>query len=91
MRIRSLLAVMLLLGVFSVALADSAVTRERGKVIVDRDSGEPAVATATGVYFPNNLHGLMRSGQVELGDIVTLKITTDRKKNSHRGHVTVLK
>ena len=40
---------------------------------------------------PSNLDGLLRSGRVADGDVVTVQVVSDNRKYEFRGHVTVLK
>ena len=96
------LAAVLLVFCFSVstyAAHDEVVTFATGIVDVEED-GTVTVCVIDArdsdceegdFLVPSNGHGLLRSGQIELGDIVDVKIITDRDGHKHRGHVTVLK
>ena len=91
-----LLSLVLALGMSTSALAAGATTFvEDVVIIVDQRAGEVYVwlegAEGDELVVPTNARGILRSGRFETGDLVDVKITQDRGKGRHRGHVTVLK
>jgi len=86
----SLLAVMLVVSISTLSYADADnVTVTTG--IVDIHDGTVVVLIEQrDVVVPSNGAGLLASGQIAPGDVVDVKIVTDRG-HKHKGHVTILK
>ena len=85
----SLFAIVLFTGICTPVLAGE-VTFVDG--IVDEDGGGVTLFDREGTnVVPSNLAGLLKSGQIAPLDEVTVRIVSDKGRNKHRGHVTVLK
>lgn len=76
------------------ATAGDNVVITEGVVFVEKDGTVGVVVRSpegSENLYPSNGHGLLKSGQIFPGEVVTVKIVTDKGKGKHRGHVTVLK
>ena len=90
----AVLAVLLAATICTSACAKSDnVTIETGTVALDRNADVVVVLDDQRWVYPSNGHGLFRSGQINVGDVVEVKIVYDNgdKRHKHRGHVTILK
>ncbi len=89
-----LLVALVVFGISATSYAKSDIWITEGVVDLDRDGTVIVWIRAEDepeAVVPSNGGGLFRAGQIFPGDIVTVKINGNPKKQTHRGHVTVLK